>query len=173
MIDPRPAYLRHLPLISATPLADAGKAGAAAAAATHRGQQSELEDLFARALNPWVAIPPPVREWRFAPPRRWRFDFAWPQHMVAVEIDGLVWHNRGVGRHQTVDGILGDCEKYEAAIMGGWTVYRIPGPWIRDEERLHGVVLPNLAELIDRADYPIRLSGRMYGDGPPLDFEDE
>ena len=30
-------------------------------------------------------------EHRFFKPRRWRFDFAWPARMVAVEIDGGRW----------------------------------------------------------------------------------
>ena len=79
-------------------------------------------------------IPKPVRQHRFAPPRRWLFDFAWPDRLVAVEIDGLVYGGRG--GHQTVDGILKDCEKQEAALRRGWRVYRVPGPWIQDGDRL-------------------------------------
>ena len=137
--DPRPPSMRHLPILKRT----SPKAHA-------RGvRQSELEETFARALTPWISIPTPVREHRFAKPRRWRFDFAWPQHQVAVEIDGLVWHNRGKGRHQTVDGIVADSEKHEAAMMLGWVVYRVPGPWINT--RLQDV-LTNLQQLIERRD---------------------
>ena len=78
-------------------------------------------------------LPAPVREYQFHPTRRWRFDFAWPVQKVAVEIDGLVYG--GQGGHQTVEGVLGDCEKYEAALLAGWRVYRVPGPWIADGDR--------------------------------------
>jgi very-short-patch-repair endonuclease len=65
---------------------------------------------------------PPVREYRFSPPRRWRFDFAWPTQMVAVEIEGLVF--RGKSRHTTQNGYIKDCEKYNAAVEKGWHVLR-------------------------------------------------
>ena len=72
-------------------------------------------------------IPPPVAEYKFHSKRRWRFDFAWPLEKVAVEIEGLT---REGGRHQRPEGFRGDCEKYEAALLAGWRVYRIPGNWV-------------------------------------------
>jgi hypothetical protein len=38
-----------------------------------------------------VGLPVPIREHRFAPPRRWRFDYAWPAHRLALEIEGGTW----------------------------------------------------------------------------------
>ena len=73
------------------------------------------------------------REYRFSPERKWRFDYCWPARKVAVEIDGLLYG--GKAGHQTVKGVLLDCEKYEAAIAAGWTVYRVPGQWVRDGKR--------------------------------------
>lgn len=90
---------------------------------------SYLEDSFAL----WVRqadLPAPQREFRFYPPRRWRFDFAWPDNLVAVEIEGVVYDEGG--RHQRVAGFLADAEKYEAAVRLGWLVYRVPGPWIAE-----------------------------------------
>ena len=52
---------------------------------------------------------------------------------VAVEIDGLMYD--GKGGHQTVKGVLQDAEKYEAALLAGWRVYRVPGPWIAEGDR--------------------------------------
>ena len=72
------------------------------------------------------------REFTFAPPRKWRFDFAWRQQQVAVEIDGL---RRSGGSHQKIAGVLNDCEKYEAALAAGWIVYRVPGPWVATKRR--------------------------------------
>jgi very-short-patch-repair endonuclease len=61
----------------------------------------------------------PEREFRFHPERKWRFDFAWPEHKLAVEIEGL-----GGGRHQRMAGFKADCEKYNAALLQGWSVFR-------------------------------------------------
>ena len=87
-------------------------------------------------METWLrrtGIPEPVREYRFAPGRRWAFDFAWVEEMVALEVDGLL--RRG-GRHQSFDGFLRDCEKMEAALRLGWRVYRVPGPWIARGSRV-------------------------------------
>ena len=78
-------------------------------------------------------IPTPRAEFEFHPTRKWRFDFAWPDHMVALEIEGVTPDG---GRHQTIGGFLGDAEKYEAALRLGWTVYRVPGPWIASKRRV-------------------------------------
>lgn len=63
----------------------------------------------------------PVSEYRFAPPRRWRFDFAWPDHRLAVELEGGVWTG---GRHTRASGYIADCDKYNAAVLAGWRVLR-------------------------------------------------
>ena len=78
---------------------------------------SEAEDALVAA---WPdGVPAPVRELRFHPERRWRFDFAWPDIKLAVEIDGR-------GRHQTVVGVRNDCEKLNEALRLGWRVLRFP-----------------------------------------------
>ena len=77
-------------------------------------------------------LPTPLREHRFAAPRRWRFDFAWPDVLVAVEVEGGVWSQ---GRHQRAAGFVADCEKYESALRLGWRVYRVPGVWIVEGAR--------------------------------------
>ena len=66
-------------------------------------------------------LPDPVSEYRFAPPRRWRFDFAWVDRMVAVEVEGGLWIS---GRHNRGAGMLGDMAKYNEATRLGWEVYR-------------------------------------------------
>lgn len=60
-----------------------------------------------------------VREHRFHPVRLWRWDFAFPSQLLAVEIDGR-------GRHQTVAGVRSDCEKANEAVRMGWRVLRFP-----------------------------------------------
>lgn len=85
--------------------------------------KSHLEDLFAWQLGV-LKLPEPVREYRFAKPRQWRFDFAWPEHEprpFAIEIEGGRWVQ---GRHNRGSGFGDDCEKYNAATDLGWDVYR-------------------------------------------------
>ncbi len=89
----------------------------------------------------------PIREYRFHPTRKWRFDFAWPDYKVAVEVEGVLWQGGG-GRHQRVQGFLRDAEKYEAATLLGWTVYRVPGPWIDDRP---DKVLTVIRQLLNQA----------------------
>jgi len=59
----------------------------------------------------------PVREFRFHPERKWRFDFAFSEKKVAVEVEGR-------GRHQAFGGFEADCDKYNAATLLGWRVLR-------------------------------------------------
>lgn len=80
----------------------------------------EFLNLFAILADP--ELPRPVGEHRFHADRRWRFDAAWPDLLVAVEIEGLV--RRGPARHQTISGYTADAEKYNAATMLGWRVLR-------------------------------------------------
>lgn len=63
-----------------------------------------------------------VREHRFHPKRRWKFDFAWPAQRVALETEGGVWTG---GRHTTGTGFIADAEKYNTATVLGWRVFRV------------------------------------------------
>lgn len=67
------------------------------------------------------SIPPAEQEYNFCPTRKWRFDFAWPGMMLAVELEGAIWTG---GRHSRGPGILDDMEKYNWATVNGWRVLR-------------------------------------------------
>lgn len=69
-----------------------------------------------------LGIPEPEPEYRFAPPRRWRFDHAWVDAKVALEVDGGVWQ---YGRHNRATGFLKDCEKLNEAACLGWRILRV------------------------------------------------
>ena len=69
-------------------------------------------------------------EYVFLKDRRFRFDFAWPKYMIAVEIEGGTWNQ---GRHVTGAGFAKDCEKYNLAALEGWSVYRFPTQMVNDE----------------------------------------
>jgi len=113
------------------------------------GKLADLETEFAAWLDD-EGFPEHVREYRFAPPRRWRFDFCWPEHHVAVEIQGVRWS--GYGGHQTAKGIVSDAEKMEAAQLLGYTVYAVPGPWIIQARKVvrRPEVMTTLRELLRR-----------------------
>lgn len=70
----------------------------------------------------WLKLPIPVREYRFALPRKWRFDFAWPELLLAVEVEGGGYIG---GRHTRGKGLENDCEKYAEALCLGWRVLRV------------------------------------------------
>lgn len=59
-------------------------------------------------------------EHMFHPNRRWRFDFAQPKIMVAVEIDGGCFVH---GRHSRGVGQIKDMEKMNEAQKLGWRVF--------------------------------------------------
>ncbi len=63
----------------------------------------------------------PVREYKFHPDRKWKADFAFPQHRLLVEIEG---GTEGRSRHRSDEGYEGDCLKYNAAALLGWHVLR-------------------------------------------------
>lgn len=65
-----------------------------------------------------------VCEHRFDKVRRFRFDFAIPSLMVAIEADGLQFGKSGKSRHTTAKGFTGDCDKFNLAALHGWRVLR-------------------------------------------------
>lgn len=100
---------------------------------------SALEEQFAVQLRA-LKLPEAQREYVFAKPRRFRFDFAWPELRVAVEIDGGVWSG---GRHTRGAGFIKDCEKMNIAVLEGWSVLRFSGDLVRsgDAARLTTMAL--------------------------------
>ena len=82
---------------------------------------SQGEETLAFQLKA-LKLPIPEREYRFAKPRRWRFDFAWPDRMLACEVEGGTWSG---GRHGRGKGMEDDCEKYNEALCLGWRVLRV------------------------------------------------
>jgi len=74
-----------------------------------------------------------AREYRFHPVRRWRFDFAIPERMIAIECEGGV-HSHG--RHTRGSGFVADCEKYNHAAAAGWFVFRFDGKAVQSGEAI-------------------------------------
>lgn len=104
---------------------------------------------MAKGLSPRVKIPstgeqtfitywsafgfantPYIQEFKFHESRKWRFDFAFPLHMVAIEIEGGTWNN---GRHGRGEGFENDCVKYNSAVELGWKLLRFTPKMLTDD----------------------------------------
>ena len=103
-------------------------------------KKSALEISLAWQLKHF-GVAEPVEQYRFHPTRKWAFDFAWPDVKLAVEVEGGTWSN---GRHTRGSGFEEDCEKYNAAALDGWLVFRFTGGMVNSgqarlmtEEALH------------------------------------
>lgn len=114
---------------------------------------SKIEEDLAKQIA-LLKLPAPVREYRFsahhvglgpgikkrlsaAKLKDWRFDFAWPELMLAVEVEGITSYGRNkngsmrLGRHQTAKGMEEDCLKYGEAMKLGWNLYRCTGGMVK------------------------------------------
>lgn len=154
--------------------------------------KSELECEFEWLLRTDVAegVPPPHRQYRFHPTRKWQADFAWPDQKVLLEIEGgtygrpVMCHACGARvRARKKDGSIGaammtpggshsreprftqDCEKYNAAVLLGWAVVRVTGPMLREAPVQ---VIRFLVELLES-----RASNRTLGIGTMPDTPTE
>lgn len=110
---------------------------AALAAPTVRTQvRRATGSMYEQALAAEVVamgLPRPQREWRFHPVRKWRFDLAWPERLLAVEVEGGGFVQ---GRHTRGAGMEGDCVKYNEAALLGWTVIRVTPGMVRSGQAI-------------------------------------
>ena len=61
------------------------------------------------------------KEYKFLKKRKFKFDYAFPDDMLAIEIEGGIWTS---GRHIRAVGFLKDMEKYNLAAANGWRLLR-------------------------------------------------
>lgn len=97
--------------------------------------ESPLEALLARQLRA-VGINDYTREFKFAPGRRFRFDFAWWTQRVAVECEGGIWTG---GAHTRGKHYESDCEKYNLAALLGWRVFRFTSGMIKSGKAIETI----------------------------------
>lgn len=93
---------------------------------------STIEESLAFQIRA-VKLPEPAREHRFHAERKWRFDFAWIAEKVAAECEGAIYVN---GRHTRGSGFEKDCEKYNAATLAGWRVFKFTPRMVKEGEAL-------------------------------------
>lgn len=94
-------------------------------------KMSALERAFKAQLE-FLKIPY-SQEHRFHDTRKWRFDFAIPEHKIGIEIEGGIWSN---GRHTRGAGYEKDCEKYNHAALAGWRVLRLTPSMVRSGQAM-------------------------------------
>lgn len=77
---------------------------------------------YVNGLCRMYSLPLPQTEVPICDGRKWRLDFGWHLHAVALEVDGGIFvnggHNRGVQ-------IMRDYEKRNAANLAGWEVLQM------------------------------------------------
>lgn len=73
---------------------------------------------YLRANN----LPIPEPEFQFHPKRKWKFDYAWEEYKIALEVEGGIFTG---GRHTRPKGFIGDMEKYNSAAVLGWRIIRV------------------------------------------------
>lgn len=88
--------------------------------ARNTANQPQIRDVFTVICRTDLHVEC-VKEYRFHPTRKWRFDYAIPEYKIALEVEGGVWTR---GRHTSPKGFLGDIEKYNTATLMGWRVFR-------------------------------------------------
>lgn len=72
--------------------------------------------------------PPFERQYRYAPGRRLRADFAWPDHRLLVEVQGGIFRGGskgGRGAHGSITGILADIDRLNTATLAGYRLLRV------------------------------------------------
>lgn len=95
-------------------------------------KQSDLEAMMAGSLR-LNSLPEPVAEYRFAQAlkRKFRFDFAYPEQKIGIEVEGGTWIQ---GRHNRGEGMAEDMRKYNLAAMLGWLILRFDNHMIENNE---------------------------------------
>lgn len=106
------------------------------------GSRSSLVQVLEVQINAAGLLAGMVREFRFHPSRKWRFDFAWPPRAVALEFEGGVYVN---GAHTRGAHFESDAEKYNEAALLGWRVLRVTGGMVAS-----GVALKFLERALGR-----------------------
>ena len=97
-----------------------------------KAERQRLENMLLLHIRV-AGLPEPDREFRFCPGRRYRFDFAWTEELIAAECEGGVWT---AGRHVRGKGFSDDCEKYAMAAAIGWRVFRFTAEMIESGRAL-------------------------------------
>lgn len=90
------------------------------------------EDLLAFHIKAG-GFPAVVREYLYAPPRKLRADFAFPDARLLVEVQGGIYTRKA---HGSVTGVLADIDRLNAATLAGWRLIRVTPDMVNSGEAL-------------------------------------
>lgn len=102
---------------------------------------SDIEELFAQQLA-LTKLPPAVREYHHLRGSKHRLDFAWPDLMLGVEVQGMA--------HRVRERFQGDIKKRAAGLLQGWRVLEVDGASVRDGTAMQW--LHELFELVNKGE---------------------
>lgn len=84
---------------------------------------SDLEALFGQQLT-LTKLPKPTRQYLFLRGSKHTLDFAWPDLMIGVEVQGMV--------HRIKGSFKNDIKKRAQGLLQGWKVLEVGGVEIKD-----------------------------------------
>lgn len=85
--------------------------------------ESDIEALFSQQLS-LTNLPPPIRNYLYLRGSRHELDFAWPDQMIGVEVQGMA--------HRIKEKFKTDIKKRAQGLLQGWKILEIDGDHIRD-----------------------------------------
>lgn len=110
----------HLSAIDASRLLGNNPKAKAVVNKVKKAQQ--VDTLHSKVLAQLVGFPDPATELLFHPKRKWRFDYAWEEQKLALEVHGGIHSG---GRHTRGRGFVEDRAKMNEATLLGWTVLEV------------------------------------------------
>ena len=110
----------HLSAIDASRLLGNNPKAKAVVNKVKKAQQ--VDTLHSKVLAQLVGFPDPTTELLFHPKRKWRFDYAWEEQKLALEVHGGIHSG---GRHTRGRGFVEDRAKMNEATLLGWTVLEV------------------------------------------------
>ena len=110
----------HLSAIDASRLLGNNPKAKAVVNKVKKAQQ--VDTLHSKVLTQLVGFPDPTTELLFHPKRKWRFDYAWEEQKLALEVHGGIHSG---GRHTRGKGFVEYRAKMNEATLLGWTVLEV------------------------------------------------
>lgn len=88
-------------------------------------------------LTRWIQLaqgcPEPVAQYKAIPARKFRWDYAWVDHKILLEVQGGTWSG---GAHARGAGIRRDADKNNLAVAAGWRCFYATADLLRDDPSL-------------------------------------
>lgn len=127
-------HLRIAPMITGKPPAERAPAAPSKIVPSAK-QESDIEALFSQQLA-MTELPAPRRDYEYLRGSGHELDFAWPELMIGVEVQGMA--------HRIKSKFKTDIKKRARGLLQGWRVLEVGGAEIKD-----GTAMVWLHELFD------------------------